>query len=352
MAAAGIDYAFGNKIGLGIKYRQAFSAMGTLAMYMAGALCIAPALGKILYPLINPLYLFFGSDPSMFAGTVLGSDTGAYTLAFSLTKDNQAANFSGLILGSMLGITISFLIPFLLSSADKNSRPLVAKGILAGIITIPFGCIAGGTVAGFGILFMLKNLVPAMLFSTAVAAGLIFAQNATVKIFLFLGKIVGAFLSLSLVIAAIEATTGFALIKGMYPIKDAFAVIGAIVIILAGALSLVHILTKIFAKTFEKAGSKLKINDKSAAGFFAALANTVAMAALFNDMDDRGKILNSAFAVSAGFALGDHLGFTASVDKDMILAVLCGKLTGGITALILTCIIFSKTKAEDGKPRS
>ena len=52
-------------------------------------------------------------------------------------------------------------------------------------------------------------------------------------------------------------------------------------------------------------------------------------------MDDRGKVVNLAFAVSAAFVFGDHLGFTAGFAPEMIGPMIIGKLTGGISALVV-----------------
>jgi ethanolamine transporter len=68
-------------------------------------------------------------------------------------------------------------------------------------------------------------------------------------------------------------------------------------------------------------------------------------------MNPKGKLLNVAFAVSAAFVFGDHLGFTAGVNKDMIFPVIIGKLVAGITALILANMLapklLSKIKTSD-----
>jgi hypothetical protein len=90
----------------------------------------------------------------------------------------------------------------------------------------------------------------------------------------------------------------------------------------------------------------LNVNDKDAAGLLAVLANTIAMAALINDMDDKGKFLNSAFAVSAGFAFCNHFGFTAAVNKDMILPV------SGFSALFLALFLTSKPKNSRLMPKN
>ncbi|MHB8904450.1 MAG: ethanolamine utilization protein EutH, partial [Patescibacteria group bacterium] len=85
------------------------------------------------------------------------------------------------------------------------------------------------------------------------------------------------------------------------------------------------------------------INDKSAAGLITSLANDIPMFAMFKEMDDRGKVINVAFAVSAAFVLGDHLGFTASVNSNMILPVIIGKLIGGLSAIIVAGFVYKRT---------
>ena len=63
------------------------------------------------------------------------------------------------------------------------------------------------------------------------------------------------------------------------------------------------------------------------------------------------KIINVAFAVSASFVLGDHLGFTAGFNQEMIFPMIVAKLVGGITAVILAMFIAKKTlgKIEEAK---
>ncbi len=74
----------------------------------------------------------------------------------------------------------------------------------------------------------------------------------------------------------------------------------------------------------------------------ANLANNIAMFNILGEMDPKGKLLNVAFAVSAAFVFGDHLGFTAGVDQAMITPVIVGKLVAGITALIVANLLAPK----------
>ena len=53
-----------------------------------------------------------------------------------------------------------------------------------------------------------------------------------------------------------------------------------------------------------------------------------------------------AFAVSAAFVFGDHLGFTAGNEPEMIFPVILGKLVAGITAVILAYILAPKLLAK------
>ena len=88
-----------------------------------------------------------------------------------------------------------------------------------------------------------------------------------------------------------------------------------------------------------KLGKVLEINDPAAAGLVASLANSIATFRLVKDMDDRGKVVNIAFAVSAAFVFGDHLGFAAGFAPEMILPMIVGKLAGGIAAVAVALFV-------------
>ena len=358
MAAGGVDRALlGGKLGLMDKFEEGFNALGALALSMVGAICIAPVLGNVLEPIVGPIYQALGANPAMFATTLLANDMGGYPLAMELSgawiggTANPAAtpemvnagNFAGLILGSMMGPTIVFSIPVALGIIALEDRPFLAKGILIGMITIPLGCLAGGLVKGYPFMWMIMNLIPVIIVAVIIAVGLSFFPNIMITIFLWFGKFVILLLTFALVVAGIEGATGVALIKGMAPISEGFAVIGGIAVVLAGAFALVHLMTKFLGGPLEKVGGLLGMNKVAAAGMVATLANNIAMFSIMKGMDDRGKVINVAFCVSAAFTFGDHLGFTAGMNKDMIFAMVVGKLVGGITAVILANFMAPKS---------
>ena len=330
-----LDRIFGNRLGLGKQLEEGILAMGALALSMLGILCLAPVLAKLLKPVLAPLFGFLGADPAMFAGTILANDMGGAPLAEALAESPQAAQLGGLIVGAMLGATLVFTVPVALGIIRKEDHPALGRGVLAGIVTIPLGVLAGGLTAGFPLLMILKNLTPIALIAALLALGLWKWERGMIRGFLIFGKGVVAVITIGLGAALFEALTGIVLIPGMNPIGQEAEVVAEIAFVLAGAFPLVYALTRLLKKPLLKLGGLMGMNEVGAAGLVASLANSIPMLGMLKDMDQRGKILNIAFAVSAAFVFGDHLGFTAGYNSALLLPVIVAKLTGGITALLL-----------------
>ena len=341
-AIGAVDRIFGNRLGLGHPFEEGILAMGTLALAMLGIISLAPVLANLLNPVVVPVYRFLGADPAMFAGTILACDMGGGSLAQQMSSDPQAALLGGVLCGSMLGATIVFTIPVAMGILQEEDRPAMAKGVLAGIVTVPVGLLAGGLVAGFPVSMVLRNLIPIVLIGGLIALGLIFAEKAIIKGFGFFGKGVIVVITIGLGAAIVEELTGFTLIPGMAPLSEGFATVGAIAIVLAGAFPLVHVLTKLLRKPLMKLGKVLGINKAAAGGLVATLANSIATFERVKDMDSRGKVVNIAFAVSAAFVFGDHMGFTAGFAPTMLPAMIVGKLAGGVTAVAVALLLTRK----------
>ena len=343
-AVGAADRILGNRLGLGQEFENGILAMGSLALAMVGIISLAPVLANLLRPVVVPVYEFLGADPAMFAGTILACDMGGGALARELTADPQAALLGGVLCGSMLGATIVFTIPVAMSILSEEDRPAMAKGILAGIVTIPVGIFAGGLVAGFPLGMVLRNLIPIVLIAALIALGLWKAEKAMIKGFGWFGKGVLAVITVGLAAAIVESLTGITLIPGMAPIEDGFITVGAIAIVLAGAFPLVFVVTKLLRKPLLKLGKLLGINDTAAGGLVASLANSIATFGMVKDMDQRGKVVNIAFAVSAAFVFGDHMGFTAGFAPEMLPAVIVGKLAGGVSAVAVALCLTKKER--------
>lgn len=338
MALGAIDKILGNKYGLGEKFEEGFNAMGPLSLAMVGVVSLAPVLAKILKPIVVPVYSALGADPSMFATTLLACDMGGFPLAMELAQTKEAGLFAGIILGAMMGPTIVFSIPVALGIIKKEDHKALATGILAGMITIPIGCFFGGLVAGYPLKMIIGNLIPIIIVSVLIAVGLWRIPSKMISGFNVFGKVVVIVITVGLAAIIIETLTGLVIIPGMAPITDGIQIIGSIAIMLAGAFPMVHFITKVFKKPLMSIGKMLGMNDVAAAGMVATLANNIPMFQIMQDMDYRGKILNVAFAVSAAFTFGDHLGFTAGVAKEMIFPMIVGKLIAGVTAVMVASL--------------
>lgn len=370
MLAGAVDRILGNRIGLGEQFEEGLNALGPLALAMVGVISLAPVLKKLLEPVIAPVYEFLGADPSMFATTLLANDMGGAPLAMSLAKDPQAGLLAALILGAMMGPTIVFTIPVALGIIDADDRQYLAKGVLAGITTIPIGVLVGGLVAGFDLGMVLHQLVPITIAALLIVLGLVLAPERMTRGFEVFGKGLVILITTGLAWGVFQQLTGVRLIampagaEGdlpkaeleaanawfIDPPTEGLAVIASIAMVLMGAFPLVFLIVKYLSEPLTKAGRLLGINDSAAGGMIATLANNIPMFQIYKNMDNRGKILNAAFAVSAAFTFGDHLGFTAGfthngvgVGREMIFPMIAGKLTAGITAVLVAYLLFRRS---------
>lgn len=338
------DRIIGNKFGLGERFEEGIQAMGSLALAMIGVICIAPVLAQVLRPVVVPVYGFLGADPAMFAGSILACDMGGGSLAVEMTEDTRAAMLGGVITGSMLGATIVFTIPVAMGMLKDEDKAAAAKGILAGIVTIPLGVFAGGLTAGFPVGMVARNLIPIVIIAVLIAFGLWKSEKAMIKGFGIFGKGVVILITVGLAAGILQELTGIILIPGMAPISEGFQTVGDIAIVLAGAFPLVFVVTKLLKKPLLRLGKLLGINDTAAAGLVASLANSIATFGMVKEMDYRGKVVNVAFAVSAAFVFGDHLGYTAGFAPEMLPAVIVGKLVGGVSAVAVAVLLTRKSQ--------
>ncbi|WP_034742019.1 ethanolamine utilization protein EutH [Halalkalibacter wakoensis] len=337
-----IDKLSGNKFGLGQSFTNAFYTMGSLTLAMVGIVSLAPVISAILTPIISPVYSLVGADPAAFANTILALDMGGYALAKEMALTPDAELFAWVFLGTMMGPTIVFTIPVALGIIEKEDHPYFAKGILLGIITVPIGCLAGGLIANLDLMIVLKNLIPTIVLSLFISLGLWKKTSMMIKGFQYFAKGIESIAIIGLTAIIIETLTGFSLIPNMTPIDEGIKIVGMIVIVLAGAFPFVTFINLVFSKKLKSVGSLLKIDEKAAAGLIASLAHVIPMLTLLKEMNSRGKVFNVAFAVSGAFVVGGHLGFVAGLQKEMVFAMVAGKLISGISALVLAHFVMKK----------
>lgn len=284
-------------------------------------------------------------------------------MAMELASNESIGSFAGLILGTMMGPTIVFTIPVALGIISKEDRDYLGAGVLAGMITIPLGCIAGGlamnAMTGYSLSIgqILINLVPVIVIAALIVLGLWVVPAKMISGFNVFGTGVTIVITALTAIAVFQQITGIMFplfyvmstpdaVTGTTPLNDGLLVCGQIGIVLIGAFPMVEWITRTFGGVLSKIGGLLGMNDKASAGMVANLANNIAMFNIMGEMDPKGKLLNVAFAVSAAFVFGDHLGFTAGVDQSMVTPVIIGKLIAGVTAVIIANLLAPKLLAK------
>lgn len=354
-----VDKVRGNKYGYGEKFDEGFMAMGPLALAVVGIVALSPVLLIILKPLLTPVYSLIGASPAMFPSSILALDMGGYVMAKQLAGTNAAiGEYSGLVVASMMGITMCFTIPYALTVMKKEDQPILALGILLGIVTLPVGCFIGGLLMHFtstplSIKELWINTLPVIILAVLVGVALLVKQRAAMKCFTVFGRIMTGIITISPVIAIFQFLTGIRFplfnrmveedaVLGGVPLIIGLQLVGLIAIVLVGAFPMILFLNRRLGGVMNALGRRVGISAESSTGLLTQLASSIPVLAVINSMDQRGKLFNIAFAVSGSFAFGDAMAFAAGVSPEMVFPVIGGKLVGGLLAILLTGFLLDR----------
>jgi len=340
----GIDRIIGNRFGIGAEFERGMKMLGPLTLSMVGMIVIAPSVAKLLQPLTSAMT--GALDPSVITAMLFANDMGGAQLSVAVGCNAELAEFNALVVSSMMGCTVSFTVPYVFATVPEAYRRDVLMGLLWGIVTIPVGCLAAGLVAGIYFPYLLLDLVPMVILSALIAAGLLFAPGVSVKIFTCLGYFIKLLVTVGLIAGIIELLVGVKII----PMSDSLSVgvetVVYIACVMTGAFPFLAIVSRILRRPLSYLGKKMGINDVSALSLFSCLATSITVFESVGKMDRRGIRLNSAFAVSAAFVFADHLAFTLSFSEHYLLPVTVGKLVSGISALLLAAFMTRGMKAR------
>lgn len=338
------DRIIGNRFGIGKEFEKGFIMFGANALSMIGMIVISPWIADALNPVFKFVWSSFHLDPSIIPASLFANDMGGTQLAVQIASNEQIGRFNALVVSSMMGATISFTIPYSLEVVKPQQHKWLLLGLLCGIVTIPFGCLGAGIVLQIPIGQLLFNLLPLQLFSVVIAVGLLKIPDACVRIFSVFAVIIRAIITIGLAIGIVQFMTGIKLIENMSTLKEGAAICLNSSVVMSGAFPLIYILSKVLAKPLHRVSERLEINEISAVGFLSTLATNITTFGIMHKMDEKGTLLNSAFAVSAAFVFAGHLAFTMAFDASYILSVIVGKLTAGFLALILANFIYRRIK--------
>ncbi|MBL5975072.1 MAG: ethanolamine utilization protein EutH [Candidatus Leucobacter sulfamidivorax] len=360
-------YMFIPKSGYAVEFKEGILTMGHIFIPVAGMMGIIPLLVPLIEGTVGPLYLWMHSDPSIAISTLLPSDQGAYALSLDIAG-SHGAWIQAFTVSLTSGAVIAFSIPVGLAMLRKADHKYMALGTMSGLLSIPFASFfmslilmqtgvplregldttSPGT-RPFDLSFgeVLLNLVPLVILMAVLAVLLRFFQGFTVKAFLVFGKVILYVTTVSMALNVVEYFTGvFSMLFGSWPLQPfiadeenqfrALEVVGYIAVMLAGAFPMIYGLRKLVGWILRKAGRGGESHSESVvAGYLAGATNVLALFRIVALMPAKHKVMTIAFSASAGFALGDYLAFTAAFQPNMIVAMILGKIGGGIVGALI-----------------
>ncbi|WHX39757.1 ethanolamine utilization protein EutH [Mesobacillus sp. AQ2] len=343
-----IDYITGNHLKLGVKFEEGIKTMGALGLGMIGIISLVPIFTNFLSAAIIPICEVFHLDPSIVPAAFLAVDMGGYQMANKLALTEEMGAFSGIIIASTLGATISFSIPVALGMLSKEDEKYFAKGVLIGIITIPIGCLAAGLWQKVNTNVLALNMVPIFVFTIILGVGLLKIPLVFIKAFNIFGKLIVSLSTVGLLLQGIDVIFGLRLVSGLAPLYESTVIVVKIAFVLGGAYPMLALLNRIFKKSFEKTGEKLGLNSVSVAGILGSLASNLLIFATYKEMNPKGKVVCTAFGVSGAFVFGGQLGFVSGVAPNMIGAFIISKLTAGIISIVLAVWLYDRESRKLG----
>lgn len=340
----GVDRIRGNKYGYGAKFEEGFLFLGPTALSMAGMICLAPVLADVLGRAVIPFYKMIGVDPGMF-GSLLAIDMGGYQLAKELALNGQIGSYAGTVAAAIFGCTIVFTIPVGMGMIKKEEQSFFARGIMLGLITMPVGLLAGGILAKIPFWVCFYQNVPVFVLALLLLLGLWKAPDKMVRGFCIFAEGIRIVITAGLVLAAVEYMCGWNPVKGMAPLSEAMGVVSSIGIVMLGSLPAAEFLQRILKKPFTALGRRWDMNAQSMIGILVGAVSAIPAISMYQNMDEKGKVVIAAFLVSGASLLAAHTGFVVSTEPGMLLALFGGKISGALAALALALCLFGKRRA-------
>ena len=335
-----LDRILGGRFGLAKEFERGFHLFGAMALSMIGMLILAPVLGRWCLPLFEGFNRLTGLDPSIIPASLFANDMGGASLSAAIAAEEKVGLFNAYIVSSMMGCVISFTIPFASGIVDASRHREMFFGFLCGIVTIPVGCAAAGFMCGLTLLQILFDLLPLILISALIAAGLIWRPDLCVRIFQHFGTAMKILITAGLALGIYSFLSGNPVFADADTLQSAALICVNACVTLSGAFPFMFVLGKLLRRPMSVLGRKLGINATAALALVPTLVTNATTFGMMGEMDKKGVVLNSAFAVSAAFVFGSHLGFTMAMDPAYIAPMIVSKLISGIAAVLLALAVY------------
>lgn len=337
--AGGLDLVLGNRMGLGERFEEAFRLLGPIGLGMAGILCLAPVLARVLGWAVAPGMSAIGLDPGLLGG-LLAIDMGGYPLAMELARDPEIGKLAGILVSSTFGCTLVFTIPVGLSILKDGDRPLFIRGTLVGLGAMALALLPGAIAMGIAPARAVCQLLPVLLLCALLAWAMLVKPDAAARGLGYLAAGIRILSVVGLTLGAVEYLTPWQLLPGMTPLEDAMEVVCGIGIVMLGSMPLAELLRRGMMLPLRRMGA----DPQSAAALLVGMVSVTPALAAIPRMDPRGKVVVSAFLVCAGSCFAAHMGYTVGVQPQLTGVLLGVKLLGGLLALGLAMLVTKKAR--------
>ncbi|MEG0297164.1 MAG: ethanolamine utilization protein EutH [Clostridium sp.] len=339
-----LDYILDNKYGVGKHFKDGLNSMGSLALAMIGILTLTPLISNIILKMFS---FFQGNsffDISVIVSSFIAVDMGAYNIAESIASSSEMVIFSGIMIASIVGCTLSFTLPLALGIVDKKHSVDLNRGIVIGLIATPIGLVISGILIGVPILTILCSLIPIIIIAILLAWGLACNQKLVLNILTGFGRILLIVGAIGLGIQGINSILGMELLSQyILPLDEVLNIVGRIAIFLAGGYVLIEFINRKCIRIVSFLSNKLGISNESSSVLIGSLASAVIIFTNYDKLDEKGRILVTAFSVGGAYVLGGQLGFVSTECSDMVLIYIITKLICGITAILLVNLTYKSS---------
>ena len=338
----GLDYLFGDKLGLGSKFERALQLMGPMATSITGIIVMVPLLSLGLQKTIVPLFAPIGFDPGVFGG-LIPIDWGGFFLAKDLAIDPRLGLYGGINVAGTFGTVLSFAIPMgMRVLKDKEKQDAFARGILEGLVIMPIALILGGLVAGLSFVEVIWHSLPILVLSGLVLFGIWKNLPLMVKIFSVFSKILRAIGILGITLGAFQQMSGVQLIPIITPILDALRIIAMITVTMLGCLPLSEFLTRLLRKPLTVLAQKIRTTPEALSDPIMTIASGTAGIIAMQDFDLRGIELNASFVVFAVSGLSAQLSFILNNAPEHMASYMVTKFIGGLLAMVFSVWLMNR----------
>ena len=342
-----LDKILNNKLGLVAAFDQGLDSMGSIAMSMIGFYCIAITLIQNNVDFISQLSAGSLLDPSIIFGSILAPDMGGFSIVAGLGNPAFLI-FSGVILTSTLGQTISFQLPIFLASLKKEDLNPFISGLVYGILTLPIVLIV--VAIYLNIPNLLVSLMPIIILCLILVVSLYFFYDKTIFVLTLFGYLIRIISILLFALVVLQLFFDTLPFTTTTLISEAMVIVLRMCIVVCGSMILSDLVIKHFSKVIFMLGQILGINSSSVMGLLLSLGTSIAMIPLFSSMNRKGKMMNAAFSVSGAYVIGGQLGFISSVvDGPSVIVYLVSKIVAGILAIILVSLFYHEKPIENNE---